>query len=364
MADIQRYLDDIKQAVYGEEVRGSIHDAIAAINTFIEEGKTEQDEVIIDTNNWDSDKKTNQYSRLVAKITFDLGELQESSYFQSLSFRMNAGSGEVPAGIRQYVAEFVFRSSGINYVVMYRYHTQYKDDTSLYAKNFGVLYKSDSDIAYLILDYDTNDKNTTKLYLSEVSKTPGIKSIDWIFKSNSYLDRSKLVSEGYQFKGYNLYMSSESYYNQPKVTRWNDGLVSHPESSGYKYIFGTDSRGYPNWLTADNWGFQTSAQVQEAISTAIASADFSSFEIVSAVPDPSEAKENKFYLVKNEKTSHYDIYAKIGEKVEWIDDTTVDLTDYATKEELPTSVSELENDANYTSLTEEQYNTLLQLLGE
>lgn len=32
MADIQRFLDDIKQAVYGEEVRGSIHDAIEIIN--------------------------------------------------------------------------------------------------------------------------------------------------------------------------------------------------------------------------------------------------------------------------------------------------------------------------------------------
>ena len=32
MADIQRYLDDILEAVYGEEVRGSIHDAIEIIN--------------------------------------------------------------------------------------------------------------------------------------------------------------------------------------------------------------------------------------------------------------------------------------------------------------------------------------------
>ena len=32
MANIQTYLDNIQQAVYGEEVRGSIHDAIAAMN--------------------------------------------------------------------------------------------------------------------------------------------------------------------------------------------------------------------------------------------------------------------------------------------------------------------------------------------
>lgn len=38
MANIQPYLDDIMSAVYGEEVRGSIHDAIEAINNECEEG--------------------------------------------------------------------------------------------------------------------------------------------------------------------------------------------------------------------------------------------------------------------------------------------------------------------------------------
>ena len=32
MADVSRYLEDILAAVYGEEVRQSIHDAIQAIN--------------------------------------------------------------------------------------------------------------------------------------------------------------------------------------------------------------------------------------------------------------------------------------------------------------------------------------------
>lgn len=38
MANIQPYLDNIKSAVYGEEVRGSIHDAIEAINNEVQEG--------------------------------------------------------------------------------------------------------------------------------------------------------------------------------------------------------------------------------------------------------------------------------------------------------------------------------------
>lgn len=40
------------------------------------------------------------------------------------------------------------------------------------------------------------------------------------------------------------------------------------------------------------------------------------------------------YLVMNDKTQHYDIYAKVNDKVVLLDDTTVDLSGYATKEQL------------------------------
>lgn len=36
MSKIQQYLDKIKEAVFGEEVRGSIHDAIQAIDERVE----------------------------------------------------------------------------------------------------------------------------------------------------------------------------------------------------------------------------------------------------------------------------------------------------------------------------------------
>ena len=39
------------------------------------------------------------------------------------------------------------------------------------------------------------------------------------------------------------------------------------------------------------------------------------------------------YLLYNEKTKHYDIYAKIGESMEQLDDTTIDLSGYVAKEE-------------------------------
>ena len=40
------------------------------------------------------------------------------------------------------------------------------------------------------------------------------------------------------------------------------------------------------------------------------------------------------YLVMNDKTQHYDIYAKVNDEVVLLDDTTVDLSGYATKEQL------------------------------
>lgn len=48
-----------------------------------------------------------------------------------------------------------------------------------------------------------------------------------------------------------------------------------------------------------------------------------------AVPTAAEAEENVMYLVKNEKTGHYDIYVLIDGAVEWLDDTTIDLDDVA-----------------------------------
>ena len=66
----------------------------------------------------------------------------------------------------------------------------------------------------------------------------------------------------------------------------------------------------------------------------IAKTGHAHFEKVEAVPDAGTAKENVLYLVLNPKTKHYDIYAKVEGAVVLLDDTTVDLTGYATKEQL------------------------------
>lgn len=85
-------------------------------------------------------------------------------------------------------------------------------------------------------------------------------------------------------------------------------------------------------LTNDS-KFQSDTQVSAAIQTAIAATGHAVFQKVDAVPAPEEAQDNVLYLVMNADTGHYDIYAKVGERVELLDDTTVDLTGYVEKEE-------------------------------
>lgn len=78
--------------------------------------------------------------------------------------------------------------------------------------------------------------------------------------------------------------------------------------------------------------FQTSEQVVAAINTAISKSGHASFQKVDAVPKVDAAQENILYLVMNAKTGHYDIYAKVGDKMELLDDTTVNLSGYVQKE--------------------------------
>ena len=78
--------------------------------------------------------------------------------------------------------------------------------------------------------------------------------------------------------------------------------------------------------------FQTSAQVVAAINTAISKSGHASFEKADSIPSAATAKENVLYLVMNAKTGHYDIYAKVGDKMELLDDTTVNLSGYVQKE--------------------------------
>ncbi len=85
-------------------------------------------------------------------------------------------------------------------------------------------------------------------------------------------------------------------------------------------------------LTNDS-KFQTDTEVAASIQTAISASGHAHFEPADAVPEPAAAKENTLYLVMNAETGYYDIYAKVGEEVVLLDDTTVDLSGKVDTEE-------------------------------
>lgn len=78
----------------------------------------------------------------------------------------------------------------------------------------------------------------------------------------------------------------------------------------------------------------TADAINNAIAAAIAKSAHARFEAADKVPSAEEAQENVLYLVMNEKTGYYDIYAKVSGEVVRLDDTTVDLSNYATLDQL------------------------------
>lgn len=114
MADIKKYLDDIMKAVYGEQVRGSIHDAIDAINTFTEEGKVEQDEAI-----------TEGLKDILIDLKTELKKMEDNL---------------IKAGIRQFaVVDTLPSPAEASDGVIYFYFNQDTQHYDMYAKIKGTL---------------------------------------------------------------------------------------------------------------------------------------------------------------------------------------------------------------------------------
>lgn len=131
---------------------------------------------------------------------------------------------------------------------------------------------------------------------------------------------------------YNLIEPTPSYYPQPEITKETSGVIPAPNEN-VNAVFSTDSDGNPQWQPPSALNLPTNTEVDTKIAEAITAANVPEFIERETVPSVEEAEKNKFYLVKNAETEHYDIYALLGDKVERIDDTTVDLSNYVTKEE-------------------------------
>lgn len=109
-------------------------------------------------------------------------------------------------------------------------------------------------------------------------------------------------------------------------------------------------------LTNDS-KFQSDTQVATAIAQAIAASGHARFEKVDAVPAAGAAKENVLYLVMNSTTGHYDIYAKVGNTVELLDDTTVDLSGYSTTEAINALLAKKVDKVSGKGLSTNDYTT-------
>lgn len=98
----------------------------------------------------------------------------------------------------------------------------------------------------------------------------------------------------------------------------------------------------------------TKTETDTAIATAIANADHLKREIVSALPSASSADANTIYMVAKvggTGEQQYDEYMLINGVFEKIGDSAVDLTDYATKEEVATAKSEATSAASADATT-------------
>lgn len=76
----------------------------------------------------------------------------------------------------------------------------------------------------------------------------------------------------------------------------------------------------------------TATRIKTEYLAAISKAGHARFQKSDTVPDAGTAEENVLYLVHNDETGHYDVYALIEGEVVLLDDTTVDLSNYVQKD--------------------------------
>ena len=78
-------------------------------------------------------------------------------------------------------------------------------------------------------------------------------------------------------------------------------------------------------------------------------------EIITVLPSDEEASDNVIYMLKVESATgndKYQEYMKIDGTVQMIGDTSIDLTDYAKSADIPTTVAELTDSADYAKKTD------------
>ncbi len=156
-----------------------------------------------------------------------------------------------------------------------------------------------------------------------------------------------------------LYDSQTLTEAQKAQVRANIGAGASSFSGNY-----SDLQNTPTKLSdfTNDQNFATTTEVN----TAIANSKHASFSIVTALPAVADAQENILYLFKNTTTGYYDIYAKINNKLERLDDVSVDLTNYSTTDQMNTAITTAAGTAvkyDTQSLTDAQKTQALTNLG-
>lgn len=88
----------------------------------------------------------------------------------------------------------------------------------------------------------------------------------------------------------------------------------------------------------------TATRIKTEYLAAISKAGHARFQKSDTVPDAGAAEENVLYLVHNDETGHYDVYALIDGVVELLDDTTVSLDGYVTDDDLAEALNGVDAD--------------------
>lgn len=84
----------------------------------------------------------------------------------------------------------------------------------------------------------------------------------------------------------------------------------------------------------------TAADIGTAIQAAIAEIGHAVFKKVDTIPTVETSEDNVLYLVMNNNTGFYDIYAKVETEVVRLDDVSINLDDYATTEEVESTIAQ------------------------